>query len=322
MNKSALKGFLRALFIAFVCMLSCNIYGQNRIYVDFISDQKGCEPFMVQFTPVLHYQDSLHKPKIGEYEWDFGDGTPISQDKSPVHIFTVPPGKIHISCTVKLIVTTTILDKFDTVKVNWISVTARPNPVIIARPQVTSIANPAIKFQVDSLISTGISFHDSSTSFYWLFGDYNNPDKGGYSTLAAPEYSYRDTGKYHVKVQVKSNGCTGADSLIVIVGPQLRVFIPNIFRPIGKHPPKVSPNYFSPWVNETFQPVVRDFASFEMSVYSDRGELYYHTSDPEIGWNGTLNGINAGDGTYYYIIKVKNLQGNEFTYRGNFVLLR
>jgi large repetitive protein len=311
---------VKSVLIIFFIASGIPCFGQGHVNVNFNSNKSGCEPFTAAFTSSLSYPDSNNKPKIVEYDWDFGDGTAHSSDKNPEHIFRTNNQKFEQYFTVSLKVTATTGYTFDTVKQNWIRVIASPHPVIISKPNEVTIANPLIQFDVDTILSHGIRFNDTATKYYWTLGDFHNP--GCTSAYKSPVYSYSDTGKYKVKVLVKSNGCIGWDSVSIKITPQLLIFIPNIFKPGGKHGNKSAYNYFAPGINETFQPVVIDYTSFEMAIFSSSGELYFETTDPNIGWHGDIDGKPAQEGVYYYVVKVKNLQGKEFRYTGSITLIR
>jgi large repetitive protein len=307
--------------VAIFCQVQCN--GQGTAKVDFNSSiQSGCEPLKVQFTSVITYPDTNNKAVIVDYVWDFGDGTPHESGKNPVHIYHVTNDKFSQQYSVMLKVIANTGYTFDTIKLNWIQLSRIPTPIIIFKPINPTISNPKIQFDVDSILSRGIHFNDTATKYSWSFGDNHNPDNGGNSTLKNPEYSYTDTGRYIVKVFVKSNGCQNWDSVPIRIYPQLLVFIPNVFRPDGRYSNKKGTNYFTEKVNQTFQPIVRDYSKFQMSIFSSEGELYYQTTDPNLGWPGDYNGQHAPEGVYYYIITVNNLMGKEFKYTGNLTLIR
>ena len=43
-----------------------------------------------------------------------------------------------------------------------------------------------------------------------------------------------------------------------------------------------------------------DFASYEIWIYDRFGTLVYHSTDPNVGWDGTHNGTPCKQGAYVY----------------------
>jgi gliding motility-associated-like protein len=71
------------------------------------------------------------------------------------------------------------------------------------------------------------------------------------------------------------------------------------------------PNVFTPGNsgnNDIFHPLYpyRNVESVNFTVFNRWGQVIFHTTDPELGWNGTHkdNGELVPDGTYYYVCEV------------------
>ena len=90
----------------------------------------------------------------------------------------------------------------------------------------------------------------------------------------------------------------------------LRVFVPNAFRPSG--------------VNSVFVPVIGfgDISSYRMIIYDRWGGRIFETTNVDQGWDGTINGSEAQFGAYLYFIQVSNFTGATYSKQGSFVLLR
>ncbi len=90
----------------------------------------------------------------------------------------------------------------------------------------------------------------------------------------------------------------------------LKLFVPNAFRPGGDNP--------------VFFPVFSfgDISSYKMIVYDRWGGQVFETTDISQGWNGTVDGGLAPFGAYVYYIEVSNFTGAQLKKRGTFVLLR
>lgn len=64
----------------------------------------------------------------------------------------------------------------------------------------------------------------------------------------------------------------------------------------------VFPNVFTPSKDENniFKSYGVDFASYEIWIYDRFGTLVYHSTDPNVGWDGTHNGTPCKQGAYVY----------------------
>jgi len=62
--------------------------------------------------------------------------------------------------------------------------------------------------------------------------------------------------------------------------------------------------------------------SFHMSVFTDRGQLVFETTDPRRGWDGRIGNRNAPMGTYFYIIRARGTDGHVWNKRGDVALIR
>lgn len=90
----------------------------------------------------------------------------------------------------------------------------------------------------------------------------------------------------------------------------LNVYVPNAFRPQG--------------INNVFYPVISfgDVSNYRMIIYDRWGGQIFETTDIYNGWDGTIDGSDAGFGAYVYFIQVSNFTGATYTKQGTFVLLR
>jgi gliding motility-associated-like protein len=79
----------------------------------------------------------------------------------------------------------------------------------------------------------------------------------------------------------------------VEVRQQTAVFIPNAFTPQGANP--------------VFKPVLlfHDIADYQMSIYNRWGQRIFHTSHPNLPWDGTLNNKPVPAGTYVCLLRVR-----------------
>lgn len=84
------------------------------------------------------------------------------------------------------------------------------------------------------------------------------------------------------------------------------------------------PNSFTPngdGLNDQFIVKGRFIDSFEMHIYDRWGEMLYHTTDINSGWDGTRKGKKLSVGNYAYKIQVKDLNNNEHIRTGSILIL-
>jgi gliding motility-associated-like protein len=85
------------------------------------------------------------------------------------------------------------------------------------------------------------------------------------------------------------------------------------------------PNAFAPdGINRRFGPKGQffDFSQFEMSIYNRWGEQIYITKDINKGWDGTVEGEDASVGSYVYMMRYLDGDGNEKRKKGTVTLIR
>jgi hypothetical protein len=89
------------------------------------------------------------------------------------------------------------------------------------------------------------------------------------------------------------------------------IYIPNAFVPEG--------------VNRIFKPVVSiyDISSYELSIIDRLGQVIFYSKDSEEGWDGTikLSGNRAEVGTYLYMLRIFDGNGEEIVRRGHVSLV-
>ena len=120
-------------------------------------------------------------------------------------------------------------------------------------------------------------------------------------------------GTYWLQVS-NASGCKGKESFIVKNKSCLRgVFFPNAFTPN----PKVDNR------NNTFKALVfENLQYFRLIIYNRYGQKVFETSDYTKGWDGTLHGVDQGNGAYIWICSYKIVEGMEQTESGSVLLLR
>ncbi|MBL4587457.1 MAG: gliding motility-associated C-terminal domain-containing protein, partial [Flavobacteriales bacterium] len=92
-----------------------------------------------------------------------------------------------------------------------------------------------------------------------------------------------------------------------------------------QHPNVFVPNAFMlEGVNNVFKPVTVyvEVSSYLFQIYNHWGQRIFESRDPEIGWDGTMNGKRVKQGTYAYFISFVSSNGDTQTKNGTVTLIR
>jgi gliding motility-associated-like protein len=119
--------------------------------------------------------------------------------------------------------------------------------------------------------------------FYWT------PSTGLSCTNCPNPTAIPETNTWYYLYYIDNYGCTYVDSMLVLVTPS--VFVPNAFTPNGDP------------MNDYFQPVVRNLSYYEFYIFDRWGELIFHSTDSNEGWDGRYEGLNCPIGVYVWKIR-------------------
>ena len=85
------------------------------------------------------------------------------------------------------------------------------------------------------------------------------------------------------------------------------------------------PNIFSPngdGVNDNFKPEGKFVVNYELEIFNSWGELVFRTKDKEKGWDGTIKGRTAPQGTYAYQATITTEDQKQHKKKGTVFLLK
>ena len=128
-------------------------------------------------------------------------------------------------------------------------------------------------------------------------------------------YKFEDSGEYLVKLIASNGRCECRDSLHIKV-LESYISVPNAFTPNGDG------------LNDEFRVAYKSIERYSIIIQSRWGRTVYTSKDPGKGWDGTINGRPAAEGTYYYVIIATgydvDLKGKQVKYRlsGDINLIR
>lgn len=223
------------------------------------------------------------------YIWNFGDGTPVSNEPDPIHVYT-QAGTYNGTLTVVGVGGCT-----DDIALAPVTVSSNTSAGFTSAPLVS-----------DTLLlpAATVSFTDTSlnaVSWLWTFGD------GITTTEQNPVHTYRFVGEYTVTLQVTNeDGCVSeiTHGPYVVIDPDF--FFPNVFTPNGD-------GFFDEWIIQYL-----GTENIEAAVYDRWGKPVFNAKGQNISWNGKdLKGKDCADGIYYYNV----ILGTK-VYNGNITLMR
>jgi gliding motility-associated-like protein len=265
-----------------------------------------CVPFTTGFTGI----ESKGIP-AGQlaWKWDFGNGDSSSL-QNPTNVTYSVQGRYNVKLKV---INTAGPCETEWTEVNFIQ--AYPNPVADFTsdpPFSTTIALPRFTMTNKSTLDKTV-FTEGALTYMWDFDDPITDPKDT-STLENPRYSYgKDTNTYYITLTATSEkGCKSTFTRQVVVGPDIIVFIPDVFTPDGAGPNR----------NNTFMISAQNYRTMKMMIYNRWGEKMYETDDINKGWDGRANGANCQQDVYVYHIEVMSFEGKLYKFDGTVTLLR
>jgi gliding motility-associated-like protein len=249
-------------------------------------------------TPAIgcvQYNAQFENTSLGgmDFFWDFGDGTPLTHDNSPVvtHLYSIVS-----SYNVRLIaIDTTTCNKIDTSAYFTITVYSIPTADFSWTPN-PPVANTLTRF-------TNLSL--GANRYFWDFGDGEN------STDVNPVHQYNATGTYTAVLHAfNSAGCedTIPKLVSIIINPLLDV--PNAFTP-GRY-----------GTNGTIKVTGFGIGKMSWRIFNRWGQVVFETNDRKQGWDGTFKGALQAMDVYTYTLDVEFTDGGKLRKTGDITLLR
>ena len=121
-------------------------------------------------------------------------------------------------------------------------------------------------------------------------------------------YTFDTHGTYYLKSEI-TNSEMSEDSLkncmvstiIIVEVLNSKLDVPNVFSPNGDG------------INDEFKVAYQSITEFRARVYSIHGRLLHEWTDPSKGWDGTIGGNPAAEGTYFYVIEAT---GDDYDEKG------
>ncbi len=253
----------------------------------------GCEDLVINPVNAAH--------AVGyTYLWEFGDGG-TSSLAAPQYTYQ-EPGLYDLTLTVTNQFGCRSSNGGETVVDVW----PRPEASIFAE-RVTAPSNQAIFTLEDE------SFRGVSREWFYLdtlLGD---------SSIV--EINLGDSGIFEVMLMSYTDkGCSDSTYQTLIVTPSHKVEAPNVFSPNRAGPGSGAYDPDNP-SNQVFFPFVEDAVDYELMIFDRWGELIFHSTDVNYGWNGYYKGRLSPQDSYVWKLRVRFTDGFEKTVKGDITLL-
>ena len=126
-------------------------------------------------------------------------------------------------------------------------------------------------------------------------------------------HTYTAAGTYSVLLTVRKGACIDTALRIIKVELPSKMEVPNVFTPNGDK------------VNDFFRILATNLSEVDAKIYDRWGNVVYQviSESGNIEWDGkNLQGAECPSGTYFYIIKAKGKDGEEYDQKGNVSLFR
>lgn len=154
---------------------------------------------------------------------------------------------------------------------------------------------------------------DSLTTYLWTPATgLSTPDS------ASTECLVSDTAVYVITV-TSGMGCTATDSVVVVPFFPPVIVVPD---PCGE---AFLPDQFSPngdGLNDTFCALGGCYTALSLMIYDRWGQRVFSSSDPEVCWDGQLNGAQLPAGVYAFTFSAERSTGEAVERKGTITLRR
>jgi gliding motility-associated-like protein len=131
----------------------------------------------------------------------------------------------------------------------------------------------------------------------------------GVNTSYSPNVSDQQLFRYRI-LGFAQGGSGNSYSNYYVFKKNALLFIPDVFSPNGDN------------VNDVFAPKGQFVDKSRMIVYNRWGQVLFETSNALEGWDGTINGQPAVEGTYVFRIEITDSLGANFVKTGTVLLAR
>jgi gliding motility-associated-like protein len=178
--------------------------------------------------------------------------------------------------------------------------------VIVGGVTASINATPTSGFMPLDVVFDNNSSTGPTVSYTWVFGDGT-----ANSNQFEPTHTYSNLGNYTAVLIVTDGVCFDTAAVNIEVIGQSTILIPNVFTPNNDGS------------NDVFTVDGTNLESVEGQIFNRWGQKLYEWNSVKGSWDGrTQAGTEVPDGTYFYIIKAKGMDGEEYFKTGACTLIR
>jgi len=276
-------------------------------YYDSLTTSLGCDSVIATALVVNPLSSIIINPV---FPVCFGDPiilTATGSGNGTITWYSDAAGTIIIDTGSTIIVNSTALGTFTfyanevgtcSSGINSVTVLVGGVQAIINATPTTGPAPLNVTFGNGSTTGAGISYS-------WNFGD------GATDTVFQPSHTYGNLGSYTVTLIVTDGVCPDTVTVVIEVFGESSILIPNVFTPNGDGS------------NDFFSVFGENLIEVKGEIFNRWGQKMFAWDNVNGKWDGrTLSGNEVPDGTYFYIIEAKGVDGKEYFEKGTLSLIR
>jgi gliding motility-associated-like protein len=240
-------------------------------------NNSGCPVLCVNFTNSC----TISSGSINQYQWDFGDGSPINTSPFPTHCYQTGIYSVSLKAISDSgCIAATLLPEI---------VTVYPKPIagFNVTPTQVDVLEPLIEVTDQSIGATTITyaFDDGTIK--------NTPNfNHTFTTINAKTVAIK-------QIAINTNGCRDSIVKLVDIKPAFTIYFPNAF----------TPN--SDGTNDGFMASGIGIKEFNLQIFDRWGALIFESDDMNKAWDGSINGKgdyeNAKQDVYVWKATVKDV---------------
>jgi gliding motility-associated-like protein len=179
----------------------------------------------------------------------------------------------------------------------------------ICSVRLYSKTNTTVDWTAESPFLTPVGVYELEV--YNEQGDLVHQEPLGGNTSFDPSLYNPDQQLFTYRIKAKTqNASLISYSNFYIFTRDAIVFIPDAFSPNGDN------------VNDTFAPKGQFMDKSRLIIYNRWGQVLFETANAIDGWDGTVNGQPAVEGTYVYRLEITDSLGKHFVKTGTMLLVR
>lgn len=274
-------------------------------YIVTVTDVNGCETTDTVLVGVVDY------PVLSvsnDTTICFGGAAPLSATGGPSYTWA-PSSGLNDPASATPVATPSTTTTY-TVSTAYGNCVSSETVTVTVEPEVVASFTPD-STQGDAPFTVNFTSNSSGfNSAVWDFGDGNDTLVNG----AVPViHTYTQQGSYTVTLTITNSlGCTDtARYTFIVVNEYSAIFIPSVFTPNGDG------------ANDVFELTEDKLTSVEVIIVSRWGKEVASWNKLGGSWDGkSKDGEELPDGSYFYVIKAKGIDGKQYDYQGTIKLLR